>query len=120
MNIIKIETKSAYYVSTDEVDVMQDYSKDFVKIGSDWYNRGRDGYLVSIGGNLTRRLEELFQEMHGVMHEQLDLYENDNSGHPDNQRSVPIDTSTGQMWVGAYKDTMRHGVRGGPLRETIR
>jgi hypothetical protein len=111
MNILKIQTKPCYEITVDEVDVTQDYSPYFIRLGASWYNTHRDGYINSISGNLAKRLEEQFKQMHGVMHEQMDLYEDDNSRHPDNQQLVYADTSSGQMWLGTNKDPMRYGNR---------
>ena len=109
MNILKIQSKPCYEITVDEVDAIQDYSSYFIRLGSSWYNMHRDGYINSVSNSLAKRLEEQFHDMHGVMHEQLDLYENDNSGHPNNHRPIRAYQSTGQVWLGTNPYSLRDG-----------
>lgn len=113
MNILKITQKIYHEVTVDEVEVTMAFSSYYTRIGNIWYNRHRDGDLIPVSGSLERMLEEQFHDMNGVMHEQMELYEDDYSRLPINQRPIHTDKSFGPLWVGAYTDSLRYGPRSG-------
>jgi hypothetical protein len=111
MNILKITQKTYHEVNVDEHDIVNDLSLYYIRIGNVWYNINKDGSLYQVKNSLSKLLEQQFHDMNGVMHEQMDLYEDDYSRLPDNQRSIHTDTGDRRMWVGTNKDPMWYGSR---------
>jgi len=109
MNILKITQKIYHEIIVDENDTVNDLGLYYIRIDSIWYNRNKDGSLYQVNKSLSKYLEEQFYDMNGVMHEQLDLYENDNSGHPNNHRPIRAYQSTGQVWLGTNPYSLRDG-----------
>jgi hypothetical protein len=94
LKINQITEKTHHEIQTDNVLLQYDFSSRYIRIrlglgNTHWYNVNRDD-LALLNNNLEKELEEQFRDMNNVMHEQLDLYENDYSGHPDNNRPVSI------------------------------
>jgi hypothetical protein len=112
MNILKIIQKTYHEVTVDSPDITMDYSSYYIRLNKIWYNRNEDSSLYVVSNRLSSDLERQFYDMNGVMHEQLELYEDDYSGQQNNNRPLGADTSSGQMWMGAHPDSMRYGTGG--------
>ena len=79
MNIVKIQQKLYHEITVDEEIIERDFSKTYIRMGTVWFTKHREGALLPIPRSFEKILQKQFYDMNNIMHEQLELYENDYS-----------------------------------------